>query len=79
MTGQPIHFDEPPQICPNCMTNTWRQVAHPSYLPADEERGFPRELLRVSYETVCGTCNPGPRRTYVDGVDLDAGRGPFNL
>ncbi len=79
MTGQPIHFDEPPMVCPHCMTNNPRTITRQSYLAADEQRGFPRELFRAWEEVVCGTCNPDPRtrKVYVDGVDPDNSRSPF--
>ena len=81
MTGQPIHFDEPPSVCPRCMTNNPRTITRQLYLDADEERGFPREVMKSWTETVCGTCDPDPRtkRTFIHGQDPDTGRGPFNL
>lgn len=79
MTGAPLRFDEPPRICPRCLTNNWRTGTRELWDPGDEERGFPAVLMQTRQEIVCGTCNPGPKRIYVDGVDPDAGRGPFNL
>ena len=83
MTGQPTHFDEPPRICPHCMTNNWQQrerrlVLHDDGTGRGEEFSY---IVHRGYETVCATCHPDPRsrKTYVHGEDSDRGRGPFNL
>ena len=79
MTRVPIHFDPPPRVCPRCMTNNPRTITRELWDPGDEERGFPRELMRTWGETVCGTCHPDPRsrKVYVDGVDPDNQRSSF--
>jgi hypothetical protein len=83
VNGQPTHFEEPPRVCPHCLTNNPRVIEHRLYDPArpgrTQDLDMPRVVLRNWFETVCGTCNPdtAQRRVYVDGVDPDDQRSPF--